>query len=161
MKLPLLEWAPPATAQTATISWKSFLLMTAGLLVGCGQVIRSEAKQTVAGEVKINGKPLSYGLVEFCRYDAAGKMEVEAATIMEGRFELAASAGEYLVRVSPAAPEIGEMDSLPAEKRKQMIDAGAKIPERYHSVSDLRVTVESNGNNAPVIDLQTKETASS
>lgn len=112
------------------VKWTLLAVLVSG---GCGTGGLRGERLPVSGTVTLDGKPLTYGLVEFSQLAERG--ELQTAVVRDGRFSLAPPlglpAGTYSVCLLPYVPEADELDRLPPEGRKAVAAASDLIPPSY------------------------------
>lgn len=131
------------------------LVATAMTLIGCGGKKGPDHSvlklAEVQGVVTLDGAPLSGARIEFHEADEVPARICFGQTDDSGRYEIRRDLkvpgclpGEMIVRITSASGAEGE--SAPAKD--------AKIPARYNSKSELRVTVEPHGTHSFDFDLK-------
>jgi len=110
--------------------WLIPILTSAVLLAGCDS--GEPEKHAVSGVVTWNDHPLSDGDIIFTPVD--GGVPV-AAKIVDGKFDLQATAGRHRVAVL-ATREVGEVDPLMGARGREMY-----IPVRYNQQSSLSAEI--------------------
>ena len=115
----------------------SLLCLALMTLQGCGGSDEVE-KHQVTGTVTYNGKPIEKGSITF---DPADNQGVAAmGGIENGQFTAEVPPGEKILRIS-AVRETGEKDQYGE------VITESYIPAKYNVESNLKKTVEPNGEN--------------
>lgn len=116
------------------------LLAGAGL-TGCG----GDGKVPVAGKITWNNEPIAKGHIAFMPVNPA--QTPDATAIVGGNFSLRALPGEKRVEVFADRP-VGAPDPVMRLQRYEQY-----IPTRYNEQSELKVTINSSGENVLTLSL--------
>ena len=115
---------------------RRFILLVVGC-IGCG----GSSVATVSGEVLVDGKPLTKGLIEFVALEGAG--DPARSEVINGRYDVTTTPGKKQVKIS-----------APVVTRRHQPSPGAPVsevteeslPDRYHSQSVLTLDVRPGSN---------------
>jgi hypothetical protein len=122
------------------------------LCLGCGQ--RAENRATIGGEVRLDGKPLEHGLIQFLPM-AGVEGSITSGEIVQGRYKIPAKTGPAVgwnrVEIT-AAGKGGGMFSHPNPKPGASAET---VAPRYNSQSTLKFEVKP-GENTADFDVTTK-----
>jgi hypothetical protein len=133
----------------------SFLAL-AGLF-GCDSAPTDFPRQTINGEVTLDGRPLEEGLISF---EPEGRPEpVAAGVVIDGRFEVPRSDGPAPGRHKVAVwarKQTGESVRDASDPTKTVAEAVSIIPERFNARTELTVEVASGRSNTFRFDLDSR-----
>lgn len=131
-------------------------------VLGCGSAKVDERGQrvSVAGQVQLDGQPLSRARIVFISDEGAGAVKA-TALIEDGVYSIAEAhgplAGSARVEIHP---ELMELESLEAERGsdryKPVATKAVNIPARYNSQSELSAPLASEGDNTFNFELASK-----
>ncbi len=116
---------------------------------GCG----GQPKAKVSGSVTLDGVPVEKGIIQF--YPTGTSGQTAGAGIEHGKYSIEASVGEMKVTIN-ASKVVGK-NKMYDTPDSPVIDKVAEIiPAKYHSPSELKVTLSPGANENVNFDLKTK-----
>jgi hypothetical protein len=128
------------------------LLVLAVISSGCGD---NDGRLSVSGNVKLDGKPLPEGSIEFLPIAGTGG-PTAGATIEEGKYRIAAGrglfAGQFRVKIT-AQRNTGRQATDPYRGVKYDVQE-QYLPARYNRKSQLEATLTPEGANVFDFDLK-------
>ena len=133
-------------------TWICIDVICLGVLLmqfGCGPNPSNIA--SVAGEVKLDGKLLEQGSIQFLPMQGV-EGSITNGEIVKGRYRISGKAGPTIgwnrVEIR-AVRKTGKMVPMPFPSRGKMIEEQIEaIPPRFNSASTLKVEVKPGGNTA-------------
>ena len=124
------------------------LAMVAAAVTGCGSA--DVRKYAVSGTVTLNGEPVEHGLIILEPSD--GKGPPDSAAITHGAFDMVATAGEKLVRITATKETDEETLNAMGMPVKKQVDL---LPAKYNRQSTLKSkVVDDPGQNKLRFDLK-------
>lgn len=122
------------------------------LVLGCSE---GPVRLPVSGEVQLDGKPLETGMILLTPTKTG---PVAGCDIKDGRFEMpeerGPGPGEYRVEITAYRPTGKKIYDVEYNASAETLEA--IIPARYNTQSELTATVNKNGENHFIFDLQSK-----
>jgi hypothetical protein len=106
------------------------------LLAGCSG---PDDRGTVSGEVTIDGKPLSGGLIRFEPTD--GKSPAADAPITDGKYTASVPLGEVKVLIR-ASKVVGQHKMIPTAESKTVDEVVELVDPRFNDRTELKMTVQ-------------------
>jgi hypothetical protein len=139
---------------TSNFRVRALTVLALGLAVAAAGCSGKPPKAQVHGTVKLDGKPLADGSIEFFPVGAAGQSA--GAAIKDGAYQVEASVGE--MRVSINGTEVVGKQKAYDTPESPMIDIVRNaIPAKYNAKSELKATLVAGPNEAN-FDLQGEKT---
>lgn len=120
--------------------------------VGCGGGDDGPQMYVVSGTVSMEGSPVETGRILF-RTAGAGK--AFSADINDGAYELEAEAGEMAVEITASRIIPGKFDNSNPDDEPQPVGE-MYIPAKYNSKTELKATVNPDGENEVPFNLTSK-----
>ena len=137
---------------------KRWCIVVALLAVVLGCQRDPLGRQTISGNVTLDGVPLTYGSITF--EPQQSKSTSSGAMIQEGSYAIAQAKGlppgKYLVRISKVKPA-DTKNIMPGQMSPTGFIPGTElVPPRYNSQSGLTVTVTADGPNRFDFELKSR-----
>lgn len=118
-------------------------------ICGCG----AQPKAKVSGNVTLDGVPVENGIIQF--YPTGGSGQTAGGGIQQGKYSIEASVGEMNVTIN-ATKVVGKNKMYDTPDSPIIEKVAEIIPAKYHSPSELKVTLSPGANDNVNFDLKTK-----
>jgi hypothetical protein len=116
--------------------------------IGCN--VRSENRATIGGEVKLDGRPIERGSIQFLPMQGVAG-SIANGEIVQGRYQMSGKTGPAIgwnrVEIN-AARKTGRMVPKPYPKRGATEEAVEAVAPSYNSASTLKFEVQPGENHA-------------
>lgn len=121
-------------------------------LSGCGD---PQNRQEISGEVKLKGKPVEDGIINFEPLD--GQETGDGAQIVMGKYriprEKGLSPGKYQVRIYAGDGRSGAGDASPDSPFAGQKAGQERVPPKYNTKSEIVKEITQNGPNTFNFDI--------
>lgn len=112
---------------------------------GCGGT--SDGRVPVSGEVKLSGKPLDRGSIEFHPQEPSGVLT--GGMIVDGKFEIpadqGAKPGKYQVRVFASGESVAADPNVPPGPETESQVSAERVAAKFNVNTELEVEIGENG----------------
>ncbi len=151
------QWLGVRISRSGRVVAASLAALIVAALPGC-QGGDELARQSVSGQVKLDGKPLPSGSIQFLPGEAGGASVTGGTVIENGAYaidgEMGLTPGKYKVSISSAqAGGAGPSSEAPGPATAP---AKELVPAKYNVQSDLTADVKSGAANTFDFDLTSK-----